>query len=339
MAVVLQTYYPIHKTLKTIYTVTIMKLYRTIIIFLIVFVSVSTYSIADTLIPSTVIVAAVQLKTRDIGNFNKMRELVKEAKAKGATLVIFPEDSVFSWLNPDVFLKSAPIPGKYSNEFAAIAKDENIWLAAGLGEQGPKAGPGSLKDAHQAYDAGILINPDGQIVLHHRQFNVVKNAFDPSECKRILNQDQCSYTVGDLSDITTTNTPFGKTSILVCADAYTYPSTEPLDRLKQLQPDFVIIFWGITASTQSECGTQGFDATTYAAEAAMYINSAFVVGSNAVGTRYYGRFLPSEYCGTSGCSTSTGQNTEAMHPFEELIFFHITSSFNSKGKLIWNNKA
>jgi predicted amidohydrolase len=69
----------------------------------------------------------------------------KEAKAQGASLVIFPEDSVFSWLNPDVFLEAAPIPGKYSDEFVAIAKDENIWLAAGLGEQGPQAGPGSQK--------------------------------------------------------------------------------------------------------------------------------------------------------------------------------------------------
>ncbi len=115
-----------------------------------------------------------------------------------------------------------------------------------------------------------------------------------------MNQDQCNYTAGNLSDITTKNTPFGKTSILVCADAYTYPPAQALGILKQLQPDFVI-FWGITASTQSECGAQGFNATSYAAEAAMYLNNAFVVGSNAVGTRYYGRFLPSVYCGTSGC--------------------------------------
>lgn len=59
--------------------------------------------------------------------------------------------------------------------------------------------------------------------MHHRQFHVVKNAFDPNACKLILNQEQCSYTPGNLSNITTAETPFGKTSILVCADAYTYP--------------------------------------------------------------------------------------------------------------------
>lgn len=50
--------------------------------------------------------------------------------------MIFPEESVFGWLNPDVFLEATPIPGKYSDAFAAIAKDERVWLAAGLAEQG-----------------------------------------------------------------------------------------------------------------------------------------------------------------------------------------------------------
>lgn len=302
-----------------------MKFYRILITSLVLFLAVSRNSTADSLTQSTITVAAAQLQTVDAGNFSKMRELVKEAKKQGADLVIFPEDSVFSWLNPDVFLQAAPIPGKYSDEFAAIAKDENIWLAAGLGEQGPEAGPGSQKDAHQAYDSGILINPDGQIVLHHRQFNVVKNAFDPCACKLILNQEQCSYTPGNLSDITTIDTPFGKTAILVCSDAYTYPPAEALNRLKQLHPDFVIIFWGITASTQCECGTQGFNAITFAAEAARYLNS-IVVGANAIGTRYYGRFLPSEYCGTSGYATPTGGRTETKQPSEELVFFHINKN-------------
>ena len=311
-----------------------MKIYHIIITALSLLFSISLYTAVDTLPESTITVAAVQLRTEDVGNFIKMRELVKKAKAQGAKLVIFPEESVFSWLNPDVFLEAAPIPGKYSDEFAAIAKDENIWLAAGLGEQGPVAGPGSQEEAHQAYNSGILINPDGQIVLHHRQFNVVKNAFDPNACKQILNQDQCSYTPGDLSDITTTSTPFGKTSILVCSDAYTYSPAQALDTLKQLQPDFVIIFWGITASTESECGTPGFNATGYAAETAMYLNSAFVVGANGVGTRYYGRFLPSVYCGTSGYSTPTGQTTETNPPSEELAFFYINKSIDAEAELI-----
>lgn len=274
---------------------------------------------------STTTITAVQLSTIDTGNFDKMRELVKQAKLHGAELVIFPEESVFGWLNPDVFLEATPIPGKYSDIFAAIAKDEHIWLATGLAEQGPKAGSGSQEGAHQVYNSGILINPDGQIVLRHRQFNVVRNSFDPSACQQVLNQNECSYISGDLFDLSTVNTPFGSTSILVCADAYSYPSTQVLDKLKELQPDFVIIFWGITASTQSECGTQGFNAADYAQKVALYLNSAVVVGANATGARYHGRFLPSVYCGTSGASTASGQNIEAESVSDELICFYINT--------------
>lgn len=296
---------------------------------LILLINLSVCATVDAL-PESAIIAAIQLQTTDAGNFSKMRGLVKQAKAQGADLVIFPEESVFSWLNPNVFLEAAPVPGKYSDEFAAIAKDESVWLAVGLGEQGPEADPGSQEGAHQAYNSGILINPDGQIVLHHRQLNVVRNSFDPCECKKILNQDQCSYTAGDFADFTAITTPFGKTSILVCADAYTYPNAQVLDALKQLQPDFVIIFWGIAAATQSECGGQGFNATDYTEQAAAYLNDAFVVGANALGIRCYGRFLPSIYCGGSGCSTPIGYSTETIQLSDELIFFHLSKLIGQK---------
>lgn len=279
-----------------------------------------------------IMVASVQLQSTEVGNFVKMRALVKQAKAQGADLVIFPEDSVFGWLNPEVFTKATPIPGEYSDKFVSIAKEEHIWLAAGLGEQGPKAGSGAHEDAHQVYNAAILINPDGQIVLHHRQFSVVRNAFLPEACKRILNQDQCSYIPGKLSDIKVVNTVFGGTAILVCSDAYTYSPAEALDALRQQQSDFVIVSWGIAASTQNECGMSGFNATEYALKAATYLKSAFVVGANGVGSRIYGRFLPSVYCGTSGYATSTGQSTGATQPLAELVFFRISKKFEDQTK-------
>jgi predicted amidohydrolase len=279
----------------------------------------------------------VQLQSTDTGNFAKMQTLATQAKAQGAALVIFPEESVFGWLNPAVFTEAAPIPGKYSDQFAAIAVNANIWVATGLAEQGPKAGPGSLPNAYQAYDSGILINPQGQLVLHHRKFNVLQNAFDPAACKRILNQDGCSYTPGPLSDITTVATPFGKTSLLVCADAYTYAPAQALATLKPQQPDFVIVPWGITSATQNQCGTDGFNATGYASQAASYLKSAVVVGANAVGPRNYGRFLPSVYCGTSGYAEPTGQGTEAQQPAAELVMFHISKAFDANAGPIWSN--
>lgn len=282
------------------------------------------------------VVAMVQLQSSDVGNFGLMMTLAQQAKAQGAQLVIFPEGSVFGWLNPAVFTQAATIPGTYSDKFVAIATSVNIWVAAGLAERGPKAGPGSLPNAYQAYDSGILINPQGQIVLHHRKYNVLQNAFDPAACQAILNQPQCAYTPGPLSDITTVQTPFGKTALLVCSDAYTYQPATALDRLKALTPGLVIVPWGITAGTQAECGTSGFNATGYASQAAVYLKSAFVVGANAVGPRNYGRFLPSVYCGDSGYAAPTGQSVEAPQPMQELVLLTIPKSFDANAGPIWN---
>lgn len=284
------------------------------------------------------VVGLVQLPTEQVGDFQAMKGLAQQAKNGGAQLVVFPEGSVFGWLNPAVFTQAAPIPGTYSNQFAAIARDVGIWVAAGLAEQGPKAGQGAQPNAYQAYDSGILINPQGGIVLHHRKFNVLQNAFDPAACKAILNQDQCAYTAGLLTDITTVQTPFGKTSLLVCSDAYTYGQAEALAALKALRPDFVIVPWGITAGTQAECGTPGFNATGYAAQAAAYLKSAFVVGANAVGPRTYGRYLPSVYCGDSGYADPAGGSQEVSPPTQNLVLLTVPKSFDAEAGPIWNNQ-
>jgi len=285
-------------------------------------------------------IAAIQLQSSDVGDFAKMKTLAQEAKEGGAELVIFPESSVFGWLNPAVFTQAEPIPGKYSLQFADIAKSVNIWVAAGLAEKGPKAGEGSLENAYEAYDSGILINPEGELILHHRKYNVLKNAFNPDDCKKILNQDQCNYTAGDLSDITTVETPFGKTSLLVCADAYIpseYNTGLAIKTLKSIEPEFVIVPWGITAGTESECGTSGFNATEYTSQAASYLKSAFVVGANGVGDRDYGKYLPSVYCGTSGYANPTGASVEANVSTAQTVMFSFSDKFVAKAGPIWNN--
>ena len=281
-------------------------------------------------------VALAQLLSSDAGDFAKMQDLANQAKARGAQLIVFPEESVFGWLNPDVFTKAAPIPGQYSDKFVEIAKKTGIWVAAGLAERGPKAGPGTLPNAYQAYDAGILVNPKGDIVIHHRQYNVIANAFDPASCKSILNQEKCQYTAGPLSDIKTVQTPFGKTALLVCADAYTFPPATALSTLKPQQADLLIVPWGITAEKQDQCGTDGFDATGYAASAASFLQGPTVIGANSVGQRKYGRFLPSVYCGTSGYADLAGRKVEPTPPSMELeivqIPLHLSASTKANRK-------
>ncbi|WP_028747424.1 nitrilase-related carbon-nitrogen hydrolase [Rhizobium mesoamericanum] len=93
---------------------------------------------------SQVTVGLVQLRSADVGNFEVMKALAAQAKSRGAILVVYPEASDLGWLNPVAFTKAEPITGKYSDAFAAIASELKIWVAAGLTEKGPKAGPGAL---------------------------------------------------------------------------------------------------------------------------------------------------------------------------------------------------
>lgn len=273
---------------------------------------------------SSALVAVVQLASEKAGDFAAMTDLAKQAKRRGAELVIFPESSAFGWLSPRVFTDAHPIPGKTAASFASIARAADIWVAAGLAERGPaiKTPPGSGAVAYEAYDSGVLINPNGEIVLHHRKYAVLKNAFNPKDCPAGLGTGGCSYTPGPLSDIKIAETPFGRTALLVCADAYTYDKTALL-ALKALKPEFVIIPWGVAAGTQKECGTEFFNATEFAAKAAKVLATAHVVGANAVGPRPYGRFLPSVYCGTSGFATPAGKIGGVADTHQELAIFDI----------------
>ena len=271
-------------------------------------------------IQSTARVAVVQLDSSKAGDYAAMTNLARQAKERGAELVIFPESSAFGWLNPEVFTQADPIPGNTSSEFAFVAISANIWVAAGLAERGPKI-PGNTA-AYEVYDSGLLINPKGEIVLHHRKYSVLKNAFNPKDCPAGLGKGGCSYTAGPLSDIKVAQTPFGRTAILVCADAYTYDTTA-LQTLKSLKPEFVIIPWGVAAGTEKDCGKEYFNATDFAAKAAKYLETAYMVGANAVGKRPYGRFLPSVYCGTSGFATPAGKIGGVADTLQEMAIFDI----------------
>ena len=286
-------------------------------------------------------IAAVQLDADDVGNFEKMSSLAATAKSEGASIIVYPESSVFGWLNPAVFTEAQPIPGTYSNAFAKIATDNDIWVVAGLAERGDKAGGNALPNAYLAYDSGIMINPSGELVLHHRKYDVLKDAFDQTACQNILGVDQCAYEQGDLSDIKAVQTPWGLASLLVCADAYVpsqYNDGAAIKTVKALQPDIVFVPWGITAGSQSQCGQQYFNATGYAGQAAEFIGTAMVVGSNATGERTYGRFLPSYYCGTSGYANPAGTQFQVGDTTEALAYMTIDYRYDVQAGPIWSNQ-
>lgn len=251
---------------------------------------------------ASVRIAVVQLSSSDTGDFGKMLVDARFAKAAGAQLLVFPETADMGWLNPRAFFDATEIPGAVTDRFADIARATGLWVVAGLAERGKRVA--TQPPTYEVYDSAVMIDPSGAIVLRHRQFNVVKNAF--SVCPAAFGAKGCGYTPGPLSETKVAATPFGLVGLFVCDDAFTN-DTSSLDALKVFHPNLVIIPWGITAGSQAECGKDGFNATGFAAQAAAYLKTAYVIGANATGKRTYGRFLPSWYCGTSGFAKPTGE--------------------------------
>lgn len=266
-------------------------------------------------------VALVQLPSDSAGDFELFGELAATAVANGATMIVFPESSVFGWLNPAVFSQSEPASGSYFEAFEQLASEHGIWIAAGLAEQGA---PSTFNPEYtQAYDSGILVDPSGTTRIHHRKYQVLNNAFDPEICETAFGLEGCSYTAGSLNDIAVVPSPLGsRTSLIVCADAYTY-ETSVLDRLRDLEANAVIVVWGVGAANIADCGQSSANATQYAAEAAQVIETAVVLGANATGNRPYGRFRPAVYCGQSGFALPDGTIGGVANTTDRLVYFDI----------------
>ncbi len=153
----------------------------------------------------TVTVALVQLESVDVGNWDVVNAHVAQAKAGGAEFVIFPESSYLGWLNPGAFEDAAPIPGLVTSALAQIAVQNGVWIAFGTSERGPQVSP----TVYLPYDAGVLINPAGEIVIHSRKFDVLKNAFNPQKCPppAVNPGGGCNYYSSPVSEITVVGTP------------------------------------------------------------------------------------------------------------------------------------
>ncbi len=250
----------------------------------------------------TVTVALVQLQSENVGNWEVVEQWVEEAKSEGADFVVFPESAYLGWLNPAAFTEATTVPGPVSDILSRIAARNNVYIAFGLAEKGPNVSG----DVYLPYDAGLLIGPDGSILIHSRKHQVLKNAFNPADCPAGTTDSTggCSYYQATVDMIPVVPTVLGNTAVLVCADAYTYDTTA-LDHVKSLGVQTIIVVWGVTAGQEDQCGTDGFNAVGFAKDAATYAN-ATVIGANAIGQRPYGRFLPSVYCGYSGIVAADG---------------------------------
>ena len=118
-------------------------------------------------------VALVQLDaTGDVdANIDRATALADQAAAGGARLVVLPEYLQFRG-DDDGFRASArPIPGPFTDAFAAVARRRDVWILAGsLAE--------SIDDPTRPCNTSVLIAPDGSIAAAYRKIHLFDVAVD-----------------------------------------------------------------------------------------------------------------------------------------------------------------
>jgi len=128
-------------------------------------------------------------------NLERALEMIREASERKCDVVLLPECIDLAWTHPSAKKFAKPIPGQYSELLSKCAGKFGIYVCVGLTE----------KYGDRVYNAAILINSSGEIILKYRKINVLECAFD-------------FYSIGDTLSVS--ETPFGIFGVNICSDNY-----------------------------------------------------------------------------------------------------------------------
>jgi len=149
-------------------------------------------------------------------NISIMKKNIRQAKEKGANLVIFPELSLTGYLNRDVAYELAEsIPGPSIHSLEEIAKKESIHIVFGMPEQSEKA--------HAVlYNTAVLLSPAGLIGKYRKMYLPTHSVFEEKRYFRL------GY------EAPVFETEMGKMGLTICYDIF-FPEIPRLLRLKGAQ--------------------------------------------------------------------------------------------------------
>ena len=149
-------------------------------------------------------------------NIKVMKNNIRRAKKRSATLVIFPELSLTGYLNRDLAYELAePIPGPSIYSLEEITKKENAYIVFGMPEQSEKA--------HAVlYNTAVLLGPDGLIGKYRKMHLPTHSVFEEKRYFRL------GY------EAPVFDTEIGKMGLTICYDMF-FPEISRLLRLKGSQ--------------------------------------------------------------------------------------------------------
>ena len=128
-------------------------------------------------------------------NLARIRRTVAAAASQGADIVVLPEAADLGWTHPSARTLAEEVPdGDSAALYRELARNHEIYVCGGLVE---RAGS-------QLFNSALLVDPSGDVLIHHRKINELDIA-------------NGLYSVGDRLRVA--ETPFGRVGVMICADA------------------------------------------------------------------------------------------------------------------------
>ena len=129
-------------------------------------------------------------------NLARAETFIAQAAAAGVQVVLLPETLNLGWTHRSARTHADEIPhGETCARLRAAARRHAVLVCAGLVERA-----GAL-----IFNSAVLINSEGEVLLHHRKLNELDIAHD-------------LYATGDRLGVV--RTPLGTLGLMVCADAF-----------------------------------------------------------------------------------------------------------------------
>ena len=136
------------------------------------------------------------------GNLARAEERIAAAARQGADIVLLPEALDCGWAHPSAREFAGAIPaGESCVRLRNAASRHGVFVCAGLIERESR----STQDENLLFNAAVLIDPSGEVILHHRKINELDLARD-------------LYSQGDRLGVG--ETPWGRAGLMICADAF-----------------------------------------------------------------------------------------------------------------------
>lgn len=131
-----------------------------------------------------------------LDNAKQFEPFIVEAARQKADLIVLPETLTYYGLGKTYVQCAEPIPGAATEYFAALAKQHNLYIVAGLLE----------REQHLVYNVAVLLSPEGKIAGKYR--------------KVALPRGEIAGGIAPGNEYPVFETRFGKLGMMICYDGF-----------------------------------------------------------------------------------------------------------------------